>query len=1794
MKFNPFPLIAVLLCVSTGALAQQKPDYRIFLNNGTITPLANIDDQELGKFNSRKSTAPLVRLLQFENIPTENQRRQLAQSGIEILEYVSGNAYTVVIRGSLSAAALRQAGVRAMVELLPQQKMQPALALGQLPSRSVIVPGTIDCWISFPAAFTAAQVKAQLVKINVQLLDDVYQNYRILAVRIAAGRLKELASNDYIEYVQAAPKEDEVVNDNSRDNSKVNVLQDPAGRNLDGSGVVIGIGDNADPLQHIDLAERVINRSALQGGAHGIHVMGTAAGAGIIREQQYGMAPAATVLAQAFSNIIALAPVYVQDNHMVITNNSYGNVVNDCATFGIYDLNSRITDQQAFDFPHLQHVFAAGNSGNYTCAGYPAGFSNVLGAYQTAKNVITVGNGGTTYVINNNSSKGPVRDGRIKPEITAQGTTVYSTGPSNSYYYETGTSMSTPAVSGGLALLYQRYRQLHGNADPVNGLMKTLLLNGADDKGNPGPDYKFGFGWMNLSRSVGMLERNDYFSSSVAAGSSQVHTLTIPAGVNISSLKVMLYWNDSAAAVYAAHALVNDLDLEVTGPSGPVVYPQILDTSKANVNNNAVTGPDHINNIEQVVISDPVAGTYTFTVKGTSIPSGGSHGYFLAFDTVAVSAKLTFPIGGERQAGSDNIYVAWDAYGNPSNGFDLQYSTDNGASWNPIQSGIPASSRVNPWVIPNVATTQARVKLTQTGTGLESISDTFTILGVPAINFSSTQCAGYAGLSWTAVANATDYEVMMLKGSKMQPVAVVTTLSYVVSGLNPDSTYYFTVRARLNGKNGRRALAIFRKPDSGSCSGTASDKDLRMDGLVLPSGSGRLFTSTALTSNTVIRVRIRNLDNANTVGNAVMSYRVNGGSWISQTLVNPIIGSNNSKMFSFTSTADFSAVGEYDVDLAVAFAGDPVSSNDTLTVHLRQVDNAVMDLTTDHVDDFEAMPVAEYIGPRFALESADRFDFTTSTAFGRIRSYVNAGLAIGNRALTLDSRTYNGSGTSDSLVATYNLSAYDVDADQVRLDFQYKHHGQFDFPTNRCWVRGSDADEWIEIYDLSANQAEPGIFKKTLSLDLSRALSAEHQQFSSSTQVRWGQFGQYITADDVEAAGYTFDDIHIYKVSNDIQLVSIDSPVVSSCALGNAVPVRITVYNSANAPIASIPVYYQVDGGAVVGSTVPSVAANTSVSFIFPATADLSALGEHRVKVWSALVSDSFHDNDTLEISFHNSPVISTFPYLQDFESSNGDWYPGGNKPSWEYGTPASQGIKRAASGLNAWKTSLAGHYNDGEYSYLYSPCFDLAGMAHPSLSMSIALDLEDCGAGLCDGAYMEYSNDGINWLRLGVNGSGTNWYNRVYDGEGMWSIENYTRWHVATSAVPVSGDMSRVRFRFVMRSDAFVGRDGIAVDDIHVYDSLHSIYTAPPAASAVASVPAVGGSGWFNFLSGGQVIAAVNPQGADLGNTDVQAYINQSAARSKGFQYYHDRNITIKPSDISPSGPVKVRFYFLDTEMEALINATGCATCSKPAMACELGVSKYADADDSRENGTLADDTAGIWTYFNPALVRIVPYDRGYYAEFEVNSFSEFWLNNGGINHTQVLPVELVSFTAVRTKLDKDVKLDWITATEENVLKYVLEMARNNDGFAANRFETVGELPAVGNSNSEQSYTFTDREINKSGVRYYRLKIVDRDGRYSYSSIRPVLFRSNVNWTVYPNPSSGLFNLVYQAAAGKTVQVRVLDLHGRLIREVRTVATGFVQKTELDLSPGRIVPGIYVCEVIAAEDKKSFRLFKR
>ncbi len=1791
MKSNPVPLIASFLLLSFHCLSQNDSSYRLFLKSGSLIPQKNIDSAFTQEFNKRisRTKGQSFAIMQFEHLPTTDEKQQLSKSGITLVDYIPNNAYTVSIRGSVSEKTLRQVKARAIVELRPEQKMPLPLSLGIAPAWSVKVPGTADVWINFLKIVSFDSVVKELKQRNFDIISTLYKGYHIIGLRIPLQRLNELASLPFIEYVQPAPHEDQPLNNVHRADSRANVLNAPTsvgGRNLKGEGMVIGIGDDADPQLNIDFTNRVITRTyASSGYSHGKHVAGTAAGAGIRNELYKGYAPKATIVSQYFSGIWQNAESYVNDYGMVVTNNSYGAIVGDCSYNGLYDLYSYILDQQAFDYPYLQHVFAAGNSGADICSPYPSGFKTVLGSYQSAKNIIAVGATDSAGIIANFSSKGPVKDGRIKPEICSMGYRVVSDGNNNTYFYDNGTSMASPGVTGGLTLLYQLYKQLNSGNNPKNGLMKAIICNSSRDGGNSGPDFSYGFGWLDLKRAAITIENNRYFNSTIANGIQNTHSITIPA--NAAQLKVMLYWNDPPASLLSSQTLVNDLDLTVQTPSSTTVFPKILDTIPSHVTNVSTEGPDHINNIEQVVINSPAAGTYSIKVNGTSITQNSPQEYFIAYDLVPDSTTLSFPIGGESFSTTDSALIQWDAFGTSAT-FKLEYSTDDGASWTTINSSVAGNLRQLKWILPNVTTDKAKVRLTNNTTGDISTSGDFTIIGLPTVSLAGTQCEGYIRINWTNIPGATDYEVFMLQGNDMQSMTTTTATTYTFTGLSKDSVYWVAVRARLNGNPGRRSVAVSRQPNTGTCSGAISDNDLKLDSILAPF-SGRKFTSSELGNSVQIKIRIKNLDNV-AISNFDVKYSVNGGSWISENVPGPVSG-GATYTHTFITTYDFSSIGTYTIKAVVDYGPDTVKANDTLPSVIKQLDNQPIDLTTQFVENFDAAPEQEFKTAQMGLTNLDRFDFSNSSVYGRLRSFINTGIAhSGNNAITLDVDRYiYPSSSTNYLDGTFNLSNYDASTDDIRLDFYYDNHGQPSNGENEVWVRGSETSAWVSAYDLYANQNDPGTYKKTSSLEISDLLTSAGQNFTPSFQVRWGEYGYLPAADIADAGGYTFDDIHLYKVTDDIQMISIDTPIVNSCGLNSTTPVKVSVRNSSNTTISNIPVKFSIDGGSVVSETISSIGGNATVQYTFTATADLSAAGTHTVEAWVDYPTDSYRDNDTVSAAIVNSTVITSFPYLENFESSNGSWYTGGVKSSWEYGTPASTKINSAASGSKAWKTRLTGNYNDLELSYLYSPCFDISGMTNPTLSLSLALDLEDCGASLCDGAWIEYSADGITWNKLGYYGSGTNWYNKNYSGDEVWNIQDYTRWHVATTSLPTG--LSRLRLRIVMNSDPAVNREGVAVDDIHIYDNTMGIYDGASLASPITQAIS-GGTSWIDFTSGGKLVASIQPNTQNMGSTDVQAYINTGAVRHTTSQYYHDRNITIKPANSLTDSAI-VRFYFLDSETEALINATGCSSCSKPESAYQLGVSKYTDpANRTNEDGTLSNDLPGTWSFINSSKAIKVPFDKGYYAEFKVKDFSEFWLNNGDLSGLIPLPIRIVSFDAHK-QTNNDVLLKWEVADELNIDRYEIEVARSSRDYQLNNFVKIGQVTNNGNSSISQDYNFTDAENSKSGVRYYRLKIIGSDGGFYYSEIRPVIFNNEITWQVYPNPSNGLFYFVFQQNSGEAINLKVYNIKGQLVQQIQTPTTGFVQKIIIDLRQNKFTPGMYLI-VADGANTQTFKVLKQ
>ncbi len=497
----------------------------------------------------------------------------------------------------------------------------------------------------------------------------------------------------------------------------------------------------------------IIDGSTLNGNSfHAQHVTGTIVASGVDANAK-GMAPHASARTADWNNDKAEATNEASSG-MIISNHSYGfafrnqfgQVQLPQHYFGGYIDESRDWDEILFNAPNYLMVVAAGNDGNDNTANNNptggAGFDKLTG-HSTSKNNLVVANAQDANIdangnlisvsINSSSSEGPTDDFRIKPDITGNGTGVYSTYDNSDTAYNSisGTSMASPNVTGSLLLLHQHYNNLNSNFMKA-ATLKGLALHTADDAGASGPDAVFGWGLMNSKRAAEVITNNGNESKieELTLTSGQTYTITVDSD-GTSPLLASISWTDRAGTSNTTvnsttPVLVNDLDIRVT-KGGTTYFPYEL--------TGATTSAQQDNNVdpyERVDISG-ASGTYTITVTHKGTLTGGSQNFSLIVTGLTgtpVICNATTPTGvstsGVTTSGAD---VSWDAVTAAT--YDVRYRATGTSSWttnavatnSTTLSGLAASTAYE---------VQVRSKCTS-GNSSYSASVNFTTADVPPI-----------------------------------------------------------------------------------------------------------------------------------------------------------------------------------------------------------------------------------------------------------------------------------------------------------------------------------------------------------------------------------------------------------------------------------------------------------------------------------------------------------------------------------------------------------------------------------------------------------------------------------------------------------------------------------------------------------------------------------------------------------------------------------------------------------------------------------------------------------------------------------------------------------------------------------------------------------------------------------------------------------------------------------------------------------------------------------------------------
>jgi hypothetical protein len=363
------------------------------------------------------------------------------------------------------------------------------------------------------------------------------------------------------------------------------------------------------------------------------------------------------------------------------TYNSYARSIDSLAVSAPYYLIFRSAGNDRTDNPASGDAVALSAGGSsvvsYSPTSHPAGDGTYRGGFDTigyealAKDVITIGSTSDAVTsglrdpskanVSSFSSWGPTDDGRIKPDLVANGEALYSSlnGSNTSYGTYSGTSMATPDSCGSAALLIQQYGNLFPGQAMRASTLKGLLIHTADDRGNTGPDYKYGWGLVNVKAAADIIADHYAYPEKQRITENQLTTSITSRTQSfvwdgVSPIRATLCWTDPAGTSTTSSdsrtaRLVNNLNLKLIAPNGteffPFVMPFVGTWTQASMDLPATTGVNNTDNIEQVLVAaPPVTGTYQAVVSFSGSLTGTSQNYSLILSAASAEPPPPPPL----------------------------------------------------------------------------------------------------------------------------------------------------------------------------------------------------------------------------------------------------------------------------------------------------------------------------------------------------------------------------------------------------------------------------------------------------------------------------------------------------------------------------------------------------------------------------------------------------------------------------------------------------------------------------------------------------------------------------------------------------------------------------------------------------------------------------------------------------------------------------------------------------------------------------------------------------------------------------------------------------------------------------------------------------------------------------------------------------------------------------------------------------------------------------------------------
>lgn len=928
------PLILILIALTSLPFNAQK---ELLLLRGNKKIKANIDEYIAKNRIEKSIQGRYYKVVQFNAIPSQIEKDQMKDLGMFFLEYIPSNAYIISFPNSFDKANLKDFNISSVSDIWRELKISLRAEEQPHPEWS-IEEGHVKLYVSFYQDLNFDVCVSKLQGKDYSLIEKHPHTNRVLLF-VNPEKVSNLIEEQYIRFVDLMPTPGDPEDDLARHmhrSSLINTLY-TTGRKYDGTGVSLCVNDDGFAGPHIDFTGRTEQSTVASDltGDHGDMVAGIVGGAGNLNPINAGMAKGSFIHVRQYSSTLPNTVTLHQNDSVMAFNSSYSNGCN----AGYTSLTQQV-DQETRQNPSLLQVFSAGNMNNNNC-GYGAGnqWGNITGGHKIGKNVIACANLDRDESLRSSSSRGPASDGRIKPDISSQGHNQMSTDPNNTYAAGGGTSAAAPGITGIVGQLYQAYRELNAGNNPESSLIKACLLNSAEDFGNVGPDFKFGWGRVNALRAIKILEDGRYSDSSISQGNSNSHNINIP--TNVKEAKIMVYWMDYEGSTSASKALVNDLNIYVT--NGPTTYmPWLLDhtPNATTLDLPATTGVDSMNNVEQVSIINPTSGSYTLTVDGYAVPQGPQK-YYVVIEYIMDEIEVVNPAGGDGYVPGETVRVFWDAY-DSTGSFTFEYSTNGGSSWTTVTTSIPGTDRWYDWTVPSGNSGNCLARITR-GAISDVCDHPFTILPTPT-NITVTQvCPTYLEISWNAITGANEYEVYLLGAAYMDSVGRTSSTSFQIPITDPNASQWVSVAGIVtnsNGNVGRRANAINYPGGLLNC---AQPIDGGVTSISFP---GNSFCGDSVLT---VTIDIENFG-LNSFSNFTVNYQVDNNPVVSETFT-ASIASGATSSYSFSTPITFTMNGSYNIVSWTSIASDVIATNDSASITYNHTNTE----TNSFTENFDAL-----------------------------------------------------------------------------------------------------------------------------------------------------------------------------------------------------------------------------------------------------------------------------------------------------------------------------------------------------------------------------------------------------------------------------------------------------------------------------------------------------------------------------------------------------------------------------------------------------------------------------------------------------------------------------------------------------------------------------------------------------------------------------------------------------------------------------------------------------------------------